>query len=286
LVDRWKQIFSVQETFFSQRHEIYYSNLHEVCTPAYLYVYGLDVELLLKTRRIPFKSTNGLILTFACNRCISAWLAKNVSYDKISTTEAAKEHCSLNIWGKNIVDVDYHVTSLLNWNIQNLFRAKGLYSYRPDVNSKKRVFYFPDQTKHKSKTAKRPKQLSGNYLGKIWHFGLSAYCVKMPVLGMLFRWHLVFSDDKRHLLPQFNQIKGRRSKGKRFFNKDWKDLLFTAIDYLADNGEFMCCSNCCRDGEIRIKTEPFVFFSDVGYVETKDMLAENVSTSPEDIDEL
>lgn len=285
LVDRWKQIFSVQETCYSQRHERYYSNLHEIYSPAYLYAYDLAVEPLLKRKRIPFKKTNGLILTFACNKCVSTWLATNVSYDKISTIEAADEHYSATIFGKNITDIDYHVGFLLNWNINNLFFSKGLYSYRPDVNSKKRVFYFQAQTKHKSRTAKRPKQLSGNYLGKIWHFGLSAYCVKMPASGMLFRWHLVFSDDKGHLLPQFSQIKCRRSKGKRFFNKDWKDLLLTAIDYLADNSEFMCYTSCCHDSEIRIKTEPFVFFSDVGYVETNNIVAEDTGSSPEDIDE-
>lgn len=90
----------------------------------------------------------------------------------------------------------------------------------------------------------------------------------------MFKWHLIFTDKNENILPQSIQIKLRRGKGKRFFNKDWKDLLEAATDYLTNNQDYMVYSSCCCQSEIRVSATPYLFSSGIGYEESKDVTIE------------
>jgi hypothetical protein len=128
-------------------------------------------------------------------------------------------------------------------------------------------FFFRSGVKSKRATNSRPKALSGSFRGKNWHYGLSVYYTQHPFVGIMFRWHLIFSDFQGNTLPETQQITARRNKGRLFFNKEWRDLLKSAVYYLADGAEHMQIFTCCGQNRFLISSKPFIFKSTTGYTE-------------------
>lgn len=53
------------------------------------------------------------------------------------------------------------------------------------------------------------------------------------------------------------------------FNKQWKDLLLTAVYYLADGTENIYYSACCEENAMYIRSKPERYLSTKGYPEPK-----------------
>lgn len=109
--------------------------------------------------------------------------------------------------------------------------------------------------------------MAGKRKNNRWHYGLSAYFTTYPEPSYLFRWHLVFTDKNGDILPTSSQISARRSKGKTFYNRQWRDLLKTAVYYLAEGKKQIMIDPCCSSNTIEIATESVGYIAKVGYAE-------------------
>lgn len=280
---RWQGIKASSNNQIFNKNDIYCSNLFPIELPAYLYIYPtINIEEVLKSRHIPYRKLKEVILTFACNTCVTEWCGKEYIFERIKTSEAIidtnKDPVILN---QEICRLSRIVVELINWNIGDLFYKKGL--RRLKSNSEKRsrnVYYFPKNTKSKRANDSRPKNLSGNYRGKFWHYGISAYYVQYPKSGIIIRSHLVFTDFNNNELPESLQFLARRSKGKHFFNKDWKELLQTAIFRLSDGVDHIYNTNCCETNAFYLSQQPEIYVAHIGYLEPEKGIAEI-----EDLDE-
>jgi len=131
----------------------------------------------------------------------------------------------------------------------------------------KNKYYFKTNIKSKRYLESREKILSGSYYNKHWHYAISAYYAKSPYDGIIFRAHLIFTDANNQPISEPLQISARRSKGKRFYNKDWHDLLQTAIYYLSDGSDNLVNNLCCENNQLIIDSKPYIFSSTIGYIE-------------------
>ncbi|MHB9095442.1 MAG: toll/interleukin-1 receptor domain-containing protein [Eubacteriales bacterium] len=280
---RWKEIKASASNQIIDKDDMYYSNLFPIELPEYLYIYPtVNVEEMLKSRHIPYKKLKEVILTFTCSVCVAEWYGKEIIFERIKTSEAitdtSKDVVMLN---QKISSLSWNVVELINWNIGDLFFKKGLRRFKGNTQKRSRnVYYFSKNTKSKRSSNSRVKYLSGKYKDKSWHYGISAYYVQYPKPGVMIRGHLVFTDANNNELPDSSQVAARRSKGKRFFNKEWKELLQTAIYCICDTSNHIYNTNCCEINASYLSQQPEMFIAHMGYFEP-----EKVVTEAEDFDE-
>lgn len=269
-LDRWHKTISISPQQIMDKATEYCSNLFPADLPKNLFLYKYDYgfESILKEKHIPYKKNKSVIMTFVCNKCASEWLKRDISFLVLNTLDKIN-NCfkPMSFLGVNFDNISRDTISLLNWSIGEFFYSNGLRKYNSDNRKSRVVYYFKFGEKFKTENAKRPKQLSGKYKGKHWHFGVNGGYVQYPAPGVLVNWHLVFSDSAFKLLPIGSQITARRSKGKRFYNKEWKELLLTAMEYCSNGSEYGRFTPCCEDCALYIKSKPMRFVSEKGYVE-------------------
>lgn len=271
-LNRWNTSQAESRSLVTDDPEEYCSNIFAVDKPPFVYAYPAnDVEGTFRERHIPFKKNKSIIISFACWKCVSEWIGRTASYEVFETSKLIDNSSPMIILGEKVKDPSRDVISLINWSVGEMFFSKRLKRYRPaSEKTSKNVYYFPYGVKSKRHPNSRYKFLSGTYKGKKqWHFGLSAFYSQYPSEGMVFKWHLLFSDDKGAPVSDSAQIAARRSKGKMMFNKQWKDLLLTAVYYLADGTENIYYSACCEENAMYIRSKPERYLSTKGYPEPK-----------------
>ena len=158
---------------------------------------------------------------------------------------------------------------MINRSIGEYFYSNGLRRYKPDnKKTSKNVYYFKFGDKYKRTGAKRSKALSGKYKTiKHWHFGLSGYYVSYPCEGIVIKWHLVFSDANFKMLSDGSQIAARRSKGRLMFNKEWRELLQTAMEFCSQGAEYGCYTSCCEENCMYIGSKSQTYIAQKSYIE-------------------
>jgi hypothetical protein len=68
-----------------------------------------------------------------------------------------------------------------------------------------------------------------------WHFAVSAKPVLHPEPVLMFRNHVLFSDDGRSLWRSSQRMhRARRTQCKQWWNDDWRDRLLAAVSWLAN----------------------------------------------------
>ena len=103
-------------------------------------------------------------------------------------------------------------------------------------------------------------------MGK-WHYAMSAQPILAPILCYSLKSHIVFTGDGFSPWPDKAAMHThRRSKGKRWFNEEWRDLFLAFLAALKSG-----------DGNIQIDLTDKVIFSmnarpvclgaDFGYIE-------------------
>jgi len=277
ILSRWYQIKSSINSQITDKEDVYYSNLFSIEMPEYLYIYpAVQVENVLKVKYIPYKKIRKVVLTFACNKCITEWCGTNIDFYRIKTIDAmAEQNENVEILDQIINRISRNIVNLLNWNISELFFSKGLRRFKGnDQKRSRRVYYFPKNTKSKRAISGREKNLSGKYKEKNWHYGISAYCTQFPTFGVIIRGHLIFTDSQDRELSDSSQITARRSKGKRFYNKEWKELLQTAMYYISNGSDYIYYTNCCELNAMYLSQQPEKFVSKLGYLEPERIVGE------------
>ncbi|MPN01935.1 hypothetical protein SDC9_149148 [bioreactor metagenome] len=77
----------------------------------------------------------------------------------------------------------------------------------------------------------------------------------------------MFTDSDNQPLPDAQQISARRSKGKRFFNNEWRDMLQAAIYSHANGTDNVIVNLCCENNILAIRSNPYIFMAQRGYTE-------------------
>lgn len=147
----------------------------------------------------------------------------------------------------------------------SMANKKQAYYFTPrNLKAGKVLFSFPISGKMKT------KNLVGKYLslGR-WHYAISAQPILTPIVGYSLKSHIVFTTNG--FRPWENKSKmhtHRRSKGKRWFNKEWRDMFLAFLSGLKNN-----------DGRIQIplteefsltmNASPACLAANFGYIEPK-----------------
>jgi hypothetical protein len=268
---RWKTVSSSELSTVIKQEDIYYSNLFPSIFPNKLYVYAnLEIEGILKSKHLPYKKINELIITLACPICISLWLSKEPLYEEYDFSMVINGQGSISAFSKEIIKPNRLCVDLINWNIDEHFFQSGLLRFKPnDLSQNKNRYYFPAGSKSKRDVASRSSQLAGSFYGKRWHYALSAYYTPFPFAGIIMRSHFVFSEIDGKMLPDALQHTARRRKGKSLFNKAWKNLLQSAMYYLAYGEDYITVSLCCKNNTFSINRVPYKFVATESYHEPK-----------------
>ncbi len=270
-VDRW---YLSQSQFRSQiidEEDEYCSNFFPIDLPPLVYVYRADdVEGLLKGRHIPMKKNNKIVVTFACNKCVSEWAEQEVDFLPLNTVDAIECHTNSGIYlGEKVSNLSRDIISIINWSIGEMFYKHGMRRYKVDSGKTSRsVYYFPYGTKSKRPSSNRPKALSGIYKKtKRWHYALSGFYTRYPTQGVIFKWHIVFTDALGRIIPESSQIAARRSKGRLIFNKQWKEWLQASMFYLSNGTSNIFYTACCEENAMYIRSQSERFISEKSYIE-------------------
>ena len=139
-------------------------------------------------------------------------------------------------------------------------KKRGMFWYEM-ANRKLAYFYTPANLRglkvkyeyplRGSKRKKKTKNLIGAYknIWK-WHYAVSIKPILFPIIGYSLKNHLTFSDDGFKIWEDKNKIHShRRSKGKTFYNEEWRDMFFAFLNGL-----------CNSEGRIEIELKKTSFF--------------------------
>ena len=270
-INRWYTSQAFIRSQITDDLDEYCSNFFSVELPPAVYIYKTDdVASLLKERHIPAKINKKVTITFACHKCVREWAGREVEYLSLGTEAVMQNNtCPKTYLGESIANLSRDVTSIINWTISEMLYAHGLRRYKPNTEKRsKNVYYFSYGTKSKRSLESRAKVLSGSYkTTKRWHFGLSGYYTRYPKPGVIFKWHLIFSDNTGYVLPEGLQIKARRSKGRLMFNEQWKELQQASMYYLSNGALNIYCATCCEENAMYISSQPERFISEKSYID-------------------
>lgn len=270
-VDRWYMSQSQFRSQITDDEDEYCSNFFPIDLPPLVYIYRTDdVESLLKERHIPMKKNKNVVVTFACNKCVFEWAEREIDFLSFVTVNAIENYTIPKIYlGEEVSNLSRDIIYIINWSISEMFYRHGMRRYRVDSGKMtKSVYYFTYGVKSKRFSGNRLKALSGIYKGtRRWHFGLSGYYTRYPAYGVIFKWHLVFTDSAGRILSEASQIAARRSKGRLMFNKQWKEWLQASMFYLSSGTSNIFYTACCEENAMYIRSQSERFIAEKSYIE-------------------
>jgi hypothetical protein len=108
-----------------------------------------------------------------------------------------------------------------------------------------------------SRTSKR----TGKTRSRRWHFALDARPRLWPHLVYFVTSHVVFSDDGKTLWTSPRKMhRARRNQCKDWYNERWRDLLFAAMSYLAQESDHIALPVAAGESVI-VSVQPTKFQS-------------------------
>jgi len=187
-----------------------------------------------------------------------------ISIEDIFTTYQSKSYPTRD-------DVEYLLKRLLNRTFHLLMKNKGIYWY--EMANKRLCYYYPKNLIEKNKVTiqypryRKTKNLIGKYYNWNWHFGISNKAQLHPRLCFSLKSHILFSNDGFQIWDNDTKLhSARRSKGKKWFNEEWRDQLIAFINALkSDNHQIEIKLNQSFTLQMPLSTIPFI--SDTGYLQ-------------------
>jgi hypothetical protein len=230
-LQRWKTATESNNVVSLPKDDNYYSNLFPVTLPEMLYIYDdVKIEDSLKKQHKPYKKNGFVIITFVCPDCMKSYYDGDVNCQTVNVRDLLNGNAETIVFGSEMRNLRNDLVNLVNWELGELLYKSGMRKYKPSLNKhSKTKYFFRRGVKSKRHDLSRAKALSGAYKGKFWHFAQSSFYTEFPYEGAIFRSHLLFTESNDEPFTDPLQIKARRSKGKLFFNNDWRNLLQAAM---------------------------------------------------------
>jgi hypothetical protein len=169
-------------------------------------------------------------------------------------------------------DLKKFLVRLLKDALFKYFEKRNITFY--EMSARQRCYYYKDGQLENNKVPylyegklNRPKQLIGTYFQDKWHYGIRIQPILRPFLRIAIKGHLLFSKDGQSLWESKKELAtARKSKGKGFFNADWRNLMLAFIHSLADK-EGNILIPLSESFSANISNTPVVFTSRYGYDE-------------------
>jgi len=172
------------------------------------------------------------------------------------------------------IDSRRFLVRLLKKAFSMVFRNKQLLPY--ELSGNLECFYYPlglienDKIFFPYDGKIKWRQLLGKVRESYWHYALSFHPLLFPNLCFSMRAHIVFSDDGKVIWDSKKRLhSARRSKGKRMFNKEWRDLMLAFLYSLASEDKFIHIS-LSEQKELIFPPVPITFYSSYGYNDPHD----------------
>lgn len=172
-------------------------------------------------------------------------------------------------------DLRRFLVRLLNQSLHQLMISKGLNIYELS-NDRNCYFYKKDQLvndrvffDYEGKRIR--KDLVGNYFENFWHYGVSVSTLLYPKLCFSLKSHIIFSDDGQLVWSDKDKVhRARRTKGKNFFNKEWRSMLLAFLSSLGEDSNNHINLPLTEKYLLSLSTKTIEFKSPIGYIEPKD----------------
>ena len=112
----------------------------------------------------------------------------------------------------------------------------------------------------------------GKHLSYYWHYGISFLPSLSPEIAFSLKSHIVFTEDGQKVVAsKEKQHSLRRGKGKRMFNKEWRDQLLAFCASLTDNENLESFILVPNEFErITVNMYPITVNANFGYIEPND----------------
>jgi len=173
-----------------------------------------------------------------------------------------------------LMDSENLLKRLLKKAFKNLMYDKGLSKhdlsnsqcfYRNAVFKQKKLIKIRNEITYHNR--KKSKLLCGKYRDDFWHFAVSAQVRLHPIQCFSLKTHIIFSDDGFNIWKSDSRLhSARRTKGKTWFNEEWRDQLMAFIKSLAGRRDYVPINlNSSLTVRMPLLTEQY--FSDFGYIE-------------------
>jgi len=162
---------------------------------------------------------------------------------------------------------------LLNRSLHLMLRSRGLSWY--ELATKSNCYFFPKGLVEKDSSTvnyhnrKKTKKLVGKFRGGFWHFAVSFRAKLRPIVCYSLQSHILFSDDGKHVWEDKAALhSARRTKGRRWFNEEWRDQLFAFLQALAEGDPVLSID---MNSDFTLEMHPFTatYFSGFGYMEPR-----------------
>lgn len=304
----WYQYQYITPNPIVEKKELYYSNIWPINSlPKYFYIHQFRTErqatdFYIQDRPYPLSRISNFVSSFEGDLLYQNTNQKDVIYPariiEIKIADIFKGIDSEIFPTQK--DVENHFKSLLKQVIHRLMRNRGMFWY--EMSNKKLAYYFtpanlingkvkfefPFRRKGKSKT----KNLIGKYK-KIWkwHYAISVKPILSPILGFSLKSHLTFTNDgfqvwrnEKGEVEKDRIQSNRRSKGKTFYNEEWRDM-FLAFLHGLKNKEGLIVIPLSYDFTLQLFPEPQMFWSQFGYFDPKDKTRQGILSVYEDEEE-
>ncbi len=280
-VEAWsKNRYSTNQGVLEKR-ETYYSNWLDIKTlPEKLYFFkyynSLQAETVEKgISKFPVVRHDNYIITFSEN-IQSNFEGLDFEISFIERIEMLTKYAFQKYDSEKFPsydDLKRFLVRLLKAAWNNYLIKRGLHQYEFSQNT--RGFYYLINQLEKDKVyfnyngKSTYKQLVGDFYEATWHYCLSATVLLRPIFCLSLRAHMLFSEDGLSIWGNKNKIhRARRTKGKSFYNKEWRSLMLGFLASLSDDKNQISIP-ISETQVLSLSITPIKFYCDFGYEEPK-----------------
>lgn len=301
-LSNWFENQYICKNGINARRELYYSSLWPIKNlPDKFFIFQFENEseaksVYLQNHKYPVSKISNILSSFSCeipityqkeDEIVNAILKNHETINISDVIAKVPKSLSSNINPQN------HLKTLLSRVFHLLMKKRQLNWY--ELAKQNLAYYFTPRNLQKGRTKfqfpfrhqTKRKVLFGKYkeLGK-WHFALSSRIVFEPMIAFSLKSHLIFTTNGFKAWDNKEQIHAhRRSKGKYWFNEDWRDLYLAFLNALKDeNGVIE--QELDENYFLKMDSIPMFYWADFGYEEPKskkrqDILIENEEEEPD-----
>lgn len=170
-----------------------------------------------------------------------------------------------------------HLKGLVRSSIEKHFKELGLVGFQ---TASKRVAWFapvgliPDNlVKYVDfEGKKRRKSLVGRSEKRkvFWHFAIEIEPILVDPIHIVFKSHVIFSEDGKTPLTNDSRMHSlRRGFCRSWWNDRWRDLTISFASFVA-NGNEIIAVGCSDNSVLQIQTKPMEFISSLAWVKDAD----------------